>query len=810
MDDASLAKNLSELLSMGFDDTDALDALLKTNSLEGAIDYLFNKAVSEPIPNFVENPAPSPSFTRNPFELVKPSPTLQNPQVPLAKPPILMPQTISQKNPSTYPSNFPVPPPKIPSLINHVDYSSSSNQGGSYAPNKTLMMPPPPLSGSQHFNPPQVNPASNPPKFPGIPPFPLTQNKPGLGLVKPPALPMPGISGPPLPYSHSSLNFPKPPSSTAPFSNPPGPYNSDGSSTSNNLPLPPQLDPNKAQQIHKPPNYIPFPPSLAPGSNILPSIPVFPTSSAQRIPLPVHPNANLPNAPGGLSKLPSFQPPGLPSPLEDYKTFLRNQLISTGLTLECIDEIVDTCFSKEEALLILGIPTYYKDTPLASIPTKINAAPTPSSTNSQIKLELMKDGVDEETAELLSQSCNSLEEAYANLEDPYQQYETSHLPHPPLPLPSMFPHQNPFPSHPSHYPKNPYKSKIPPKPYQSKLPHYPSKYPMDSYSSDDDSLNSSLGYSNPFMAPFGRHSTGHSTGPPILLKEPSPDDPVAPDSVSNYFTSLKAYRLTMSESSIMFSNFSLNEQVTPSNVSLKRINAEIKALSTSVPCDSSASIFVMFDSVCMHRVQFLLSGTIDTPYAHGLYLFEALLPSNYPANPPKVQIATTGNGNMRFNPNLYSSGKVCLSVINTWQGRPEEMWNPSSSTLLQVMVSIQSLVMDNEIIQKEPSFERQPRDSAENIGYQWEVKYGNIRHAMIDMIKHPPRGFEEVVKEHFRIKKKEILETTEKWALESRGVKRINSGSQNPGIHAVICQKGLGNTFNELHSELQGMLNRYN
>ena len=45
---------------------------------------------------------------------------------------------------------------------------------------------------------------------------------------------------------------------------------------------------------------------------------------------------------------------------------------------------------------------------------------------------------------------------------------------------------------------------------------------------------------------------------------------------------------------------------------------------------------------------------------------------------------------MRFNPNLYNCGKVCLSLLGTWAGPG---WNPKTSTLLQVLVSIQSLIM---------------------------------------------------------------------------------------------------------------------
>ncbi len=45
-------------------------------------------------------------------------------------------------------------------------------------------------------------------------------------------------------------------------------------------------------------------------------------------------------------------------------------------------------------------------------------------------------------------------------------------------------------------------------------------------------------------------------------------------------------------------------------------------------------------------------------YENGCFLFDILLPPNYPESPPSVQYMTTGNGSVRFNPNLYADGKV--------------------------------------------------------------------------------------------------------------------------------------------------------
>lgn len=52
------------------------------------------------------------------------------------------------------------------------------------------------------------------------------------------------------------------------------------------------------------------------------------------------------------------------------------------------------------------------------------------------------------------------------------------------------------------------------------------------------------------------------------------------------------------------------------------------------------------------------------------------------------------SGGLRLNPNLYDTGKVCLSLLNTWTGKGSEIWHPSTSSILQVLVSIQGLVLN--------------------------------------------------------------------------------------------------------------------
>ena len=88
----------------------------------------------------------------------------------------------------------------------------------------------------------------------------------------------------------------------------------------------------------------------------------------------------------------------------------------------------------------------------------------------------------------------------------------------------------------------------------------------------------------------------------------------------------------------------------------------------------------------MTHVSFVIVGPLDTPYHNGIFEFHLMFPSDYPNSPPKVLLETTGNGTVRFNPNLYNSGKVCLSLLGTWSGDESESWSPLSNTFTSYVI----------------------------------------------------------------------------------------------------------------------------
>ena len=112
---------------------------------------------------------------------------------------------------------------------------------------------------------------------------------------------------------------------------------------------------------------------------------------------------------------------------------------------------------------------------------------------------------------------------------------------------------------------------------------------------------------------------------------------------------------------------------------LPRIRQDIRIILDDSPND----IFSHFDEGDMTLLHTVIRGPKDTPYQGGYFYFQIRCPPNYPSSPPKAEILTTDGGRVRFNPNLYRNGKVCLSILGTYEGPG---WTPSLN-LLSVSVA---------------------------------------------------------------------------------------------------------------------------
>lgn len=139
-------------------------------------------------------------------------------------------------------------------------------------------------------------------------------------------------------------------------------------------------------------------------------------------------------------------------------------------------------------------------------------------------------------------------------------------------------------------------------------------------------------------------------------------------------------------------------------------------------------VFIAPDERNITKIHALVTGPFDTPYEGGFFYFLLKCPSDYPIQPPRVRFMTTDYGSVRFNPNLYRNGKVCLSILGTWTG---PAWSPAQS-LASVLISIQSLLNENPYY-NEPGFdqERNPGDSSR---YNDIIQHETIRVAVCSMV----------------------------------------------------------------------------
>jgi len=164
---------------------------------------------------------------------------------------------------------------------------------------------------------------------------------------------------------------------------------------------------------------------------------------------------------------------------------------------------------------------------------------------------------------------------------------------------------------------------------------------------------------------------------------------------------------------------------------LPRIRRDLAEIINEAP----VGMYVVPDEVDMTKLHAVITGPKDTPYEGGFFYFILQCPPNYPASPPKASLVTTDGGRVRFNPNLYRNGKVCLSILGTWSGPG---WSPALS-LLSVLLSIQTLLNEKPFY-NEPGFEESEGLDVKSEMYNEIIRHETTRVAYLGMLNNPPAG----------------------------------------------------------------------
>jgi ubiquitin-conjugating enzyme E2 Z len=232
----------------------------------------------------------------------------------------------------------------------------------------------------------------------------------------------------------------------------------------------------------------------------------------------------------------------------------------------------------------------------------------------------------------------------------------------------------------------------------------------------------------------------------------------------------------------MMDNLEMKNSIITENIvvlskeTTKRLLKDVREL-IKQPLDSHG-IYYKHDESNILKGYVYICGPVDTQYFGGNYFFEFNFPSDYPHRPPNV-VFKTNDGETRFHPNMYRSGKMCLSILNTWKG---DQWTGCQSirTILLTIVSI----MDNNPLLHEPGF---TENHADVVKFNTIIYFKNfdftINHILASDSGWAIAPFNDIFKEDLKnqfIKNKEsilsILEEkkTEETVVVTTGIYKMN------------------------------------
>jgi len=133
------------------------------------------------------------------------------------------------------------------------------------------------------------------------------------------------------------------------------------------------------------------------------------------------------------------------------------------------------------------------------------------------------------------------------------------------------------------------------------------------------------------------------------------------------------------------------------NQAIKRVVMDIKSFMDLSYDDK----FIYFNKSNFMEIYLMILGPKGTPYEDGMLFFQINFNDKYPFEPPSVKFLNTDT-KVRIHPNLYTNGKVCLSILGTWEG---PKWLPTMS-LDTIALTIQSILGENPLTNEPAYYEK--------------------------------------------------------------------------------------------------------
>ncbi|RUS88951.1 hypothetical protein EGW08_003287 [Elysia chlorotica] len=205
------------------------------------------------------------------------------------------------------------------------------------------------------------------------------------------------------------------------------------------------------------------------------------------------------------------------------------------------------------------------------------------------------------------------------------------------------------------------------------------------------------------------------------------------------------------------------------------IRKELKLFHSSLP----DGIFVKGFEDRLDLYSVMILGPEGTPYEDALFLFDMAMPNDYPSSPPLLHYYSFCSD--RLNPNLYEDGKVCVSLLGTWSGKGSEVWT-AKSNLLQVLLSIQGLILVPEPYYNEAYYERQ---RGTQIGYENSRMYNEMAvlktvQSLTRMCQNLPELFKEEIYKYLKSHGPRLIKRLRYWVDLNEQQRKTSTVSSEP------------------------------
>ena len=118
-----------------------------------------------------------------------------------------------------------------------------------------------------------------------------------------------------------------------------------------------------------------------------------------------------------------------------------------------------------------------------------------------------------------------------------------------------------------------------------------------------------------------------------------------------------------------------------------RLSKELKKLNT----DDKIEGIIIENPVDLFFWKAQIKGPISTPFENGIFDITLTFNTDYPVKPPSVKFLTP-----MFHPNIYSDGKICISILNEGVDQYNyedlsERWKPTLN-VNSILISILSIL----------------------------------------------------------------------------------------------------------------------